>query len=218
MAGREDIFAGGPERAAEKMLALIEPWTGRGRPVFRADDAALLVLDMQGFFLDPGSHAFIPGAPRIVPAVRALAQAFLARGRKVIFTRHTNAPDDAGMMASWWRRLLEPGSHLSGIAAELADLAGEVLGKTRYDAFIGTDLEERLGQAGIRRLVLTGVMTHLCVETTARTAFCRDFEVYVPADAVATYDRELQAGSLRAMAHGFAVPTLSRLIIEEVEG
>ncbi|HSG28652.1 MAG TPA: isochorismatase family cysteine hydrolase, partial [Candidatus Krumholzibacterium sp.] len=85
----------------------------------------------------------------------------------------------------------------------------EVIEKTQYDAFFHTDLEAILNAAGIKRLVLTGVMTHLCVETTARAAFTRGFEVFVPADAVATFDSQLQEGSLRAMAHGFAVPLLS---------
>ena len=209
MANKEDIFGGEPERAARAQLERIGPWMKRRYRDFSPDGSALLVLDMQDYFLDPASHAFIPGAPSIVPIIRDLAAAFLADNQKVLFTRHINTEADAGMMAEWWRKLLSAEQPTAEITEGLKDLAGEVIEKTQYDAFLYTDLEEVLRASGIKSLVLTGVMTHLCVETTARAAFTRGFEVFVPADAVATYDVALQEGSLRAMAHGFAVPLLS---------
>ena len=80
-----------------------------------------------------------------------------------------------------------------------------VLDKTRYSAFYGTWLEAHLRRTGVRDLVLCGVMTSCCIETTARDAFMRDFRVFVAADATATATAELHVASLRSMAYACAV-------------
>ncbi|HSG29206.1 MAG TPA: isochorismatase family protein, partial [Candidatus Krumholzibacterium sp.] len=95
---KEDIFVGGQERAARDLLERIRPWMRRSHPVFTPENCALLVLDMQDYFLHPDSHAFIPGAPSTVPVIRRLASAFLSKNKKVVFTRHINTEADAGMM------------------------------------------------------------------------------------------------------------------------
>ena len=70
--------------------------------VFHPERAALLVLDMQDYFLREGSHAFIPSAPAILPNIEKLIESFYEANRPVIFTRHLNT--DAGMMSRWWAR------------------------------------------------------------------------------------------------------------------
>jgi isochorismate hydrolase len=60
----------------------------------------------------------------------------------------------------------------------------------------------------VEQLVITGVTTHLCCESTARSAFMRGFAVFMAIDGTATLNRELHLASLRALAHGFAVPLL----------
>lgn len=179
--------------------------------------AALLVLDMQDTFLDEGSHAFVPSAPAIITRVRSLVDAFLAKKLTVIYTRHLNTEDDAGMMSRWWSGLITADDPMSEISGELHAEGVGIVTKTQYDAFHGTDLEKMLSAGGrkVERLVLSGVMTHLCVETTARSAFMRGFEAFVPVDGTATYNRELHMGSLRNMAHGFAVPLLVSEILGE---
>ena len=64
---------------------------------------ALLGLDLQDYFLDPGSHAFVPSAPAILSNVIDLAKAFKFAGLPVVYTQHINQAEDAGMMAEWWR-------------------------------------------------------------------------------------------------------------------
>ena len=78
--------------------------------------------------------------------------------------------------------------------------------KKQYDAFLQTLLEETLRQRKIEQIVITGVMTHLCCETTARSAFMRGFEVFFTVDGTATYNEELHRASLLTLSHGFAVP------------
>jgi len=182
-------------------------------PAFDIFRAALLILDMQTFFIDEKSHAFVPDAPAIVSGLAELARRFGAAGRPVIMTCHSNTPEDSGMMGAWWKHLLEPGSPETALEPTLEDLSTEIVAKTQYDAFYGTDLEKILRDSGTEQVVVTGVMTHLCVEATARSAFVRGFAVFVPADGTATYNREYHAASLLNLAHGTAaVITMSNLI------
>jgi bifunctional isochorismate lyase/aryl carrier protein len=176
--------------------------------VFRPDRAALLVLDMQDYFLRAESHAFIPSTPAILPNIQMLIDSFYAANRPVIFTRHLNTDEDARMMSRWWRDTLRPDSPDSKITASLDTSKGIVIVKSQYDAFYNSSLEETLRGRGAEQVVVTGVMTHLCCETTARSAFVRGFEVFFCVDGTATYTEEAQGASLLNLAHGFAFPVL----------
>lgn len=204
MSKKERYFAAGSvEKSAREMLAEI-PDFGRNRAAgFRPDRAALLLLDLQKYFLDPGSHAFLPSAPAILDGLIGLADAFRRRRRPVIWTRHGNTPADAGRMSAWWRDNLVPDSPAAGWAVppEPEDI---VVDKTQYDAFLGTNLASILAARGATQVVICGVMTHLCCETTARSAFGRGFEVFFPADGTAGPTRAFHTASLLNLGHGFA--------------
>jgi isochorismate hydrolase len=159
---------------------------------------------MQSYFLDPASHAFIPSAAAIMPGIKALIQAYPRRNLPVILTRHVNTLEDAGMMSVWWRDRISAANLNSQITPELESGDSPVILKTQYDAFYNTDLEAMLRQAGVVRVLICGVMTHLCCETTARSAFGRDFEVYFLVDGTASYNRDFHQASLLNLAHGFA--------------
>jgi len=175
---------------------------------FQPGRAALLVLDMQDYFLNADSHAFIPSAPAILPNLQKLIAAFSLHGRPVIFTRHLNTEADAGMLARWWRDVLRADSPLSSIAAMLDTSKGICIQKTQYDAFHSTSLEEDLRSREVEQLVVSGVMTHLCCETTARSAFMRGFNVLFCVDGTATYTEAFHRATLQNLAHGFALPVL----------
>ncbi len=175
---------------------------------FNADQSALLVLDMQSYFLSPNSHAFIPSGAAILPGISALIRVYTARRRPVVFTRHLNTPQDAQLMALWWRDLIlakHPDSH---IVPELDTSAGIVIPKCQYDAFYDTTLEQALRNWGVSQVVICGVMTHLCCETTARSAFTRGFEVFFTVDGTATYNESFHRATLLNLAHGFATLAL----------
>ena len=91
----------------------------------------------------------------------------------------------------------------SAIIALLDTSKGVVLQKKQYDAFHQTDLESILRGRGVEQVVVTGVMTHLCCETTARAAFVRGFEVFFCVDGTATYTEELHHAALLTLTHGF---------------
>lgn len=172
------------------------------------DRSALLVLDMQNFFLDNSSHAFLPSAEAITPRIVNLMEAFRNCGRPVITTRHLNTIDNAKMMSVWWRDIIQEDDPLSELISELDNQYTTSIIKAQYDAFLGTDLENMLRDSNTDQIVITGVMTHLCCETTARSAFMKGFTVFMPVDGTATYNIDFHRATMMNLSHGFAVPTL----------
>ncbi len=187
-------------------------WEMRHRQPLVGEYCALLVLDMQEYFFGETSHAFIPSAAAIVDGVNRLSKAFRARGLPVIMTRHINTPEDAGRMSTWWRRIIAEADPLSRLIDELDTDGAVVLKKNQYDAFHETPLADILKEKGVRQIVISGVMTHLCCETTARSGFVRGFDVFFAVDGTATYNEAFHRATLLNLSHGFAVPVL----IEEI--
>lgn len=185
---------------------------------FDPGSSALLVIDMQRYFTDGNSHAFLPSAPAIIKPVKNLLAVFQKHRRPVIVTRHINTDKNAGLLGRWWNDLITEGSSLNAMAPELAvGAAGrriQVITKTQYDAFYRTGLLGILRKKRIKQLVIAGVMTHLCCETTARSAFVRGFEVFFAVDATATQNEDLHAAAVRNLAHGFAVCVRAAEIID----
>ena len=108
------------------------------------------------------------------------------------------------MLGRFWSSLIRCSDPDSSLVFEpLPEEA--VIRKTTYDSFYGTGLEEILRTGTISQVLITGVLTHLCCETTARSAFVRGFEVYAAVDAMASSREELHLGSLLAMADGIGV-------------
>ena len=107
-------------------------------------------------------------------------------------------------MSFWWRDLILAEHPYSEIIPALDTSAGLVIPKSQYDAFYGTPLEQALHERGVTQVVICGVMTHLCCETTARSAFLRGFEVFFTVDGTATYNENFHRATLLNLAHGFA--------------
>ena len=165
---------------------------------------ALLILDMQDFFLDETSHAYIPAAQDILPRVDALRERFVNLGLPLVWTRHLNTDLDAANMGRWWRDIINAEHPLSKISATLDISYGKIIHKTQYDAFYKTDLEEYLHEKGVKQVIVSGVMTQLCCETTARSAFMRGFDVFFLIDGTAAYNEEYHRATLRNLSYGFA--------------
>jgi bifunctional isochorismate lyase/aryl carrier protein len=203
---------------AHDLLASVEDSRRRHADiVFQPARAALLVLDLQEYFLQENSHAFIPSAPATLPGIFKLAAAFLVAGHAVVATRHLNTPSDAGMMSKWWRDIINPQSAHSHNITITNSSEIIIINKPQYDAFFHTPLEDILNKRGIDQVVISGVMTHLCCETTARSAFMRGFEVFFTVDGTATYNEQLHRASLLTLSHGFAVPVLIDELLHHME-
>lgn len=205
-----------PYVTLENLAAKTLEWLGAIEPFnlhemqLKREASALLVIDMQEFFLDPQSPTFTCGGLAILPNVKRLIEGFRAAKRPVIYTRHVHRADgsDAGIMGWWWEGMCVEGSPESEMHHDLAPQPGEpVILKRRYSAFYNTDLETVLRGFKVEDLVITGIMTNLCCETTARDAYMRDYRVFIPADATGSVCEEMHLASLLNLAFGFAYVT-----------
>ncbi|XP_065864563.1 nicotinamidase 2-like [Euphorbia lathyris] len=174
-------------------------------------NSVLLVIDMQNYF----SSMATPILPNLLTTIQ------LCRGASVpvIFTRHCHkSPADYGMLAEWWNNdLVVDGTVDSQLIPDIERVAGkdEVVEKSTYSAFVNTGLEERLKEMGVEEVIVTGVMTNLCCETTARDAFLRGFRVFFSTDATSTSDLELHDATLKNLSYGFAYLVDCKRIQEE---
>lgn len=206
------------EEKTREWKALVSPYLSDRRVSatrLSRSASSLLVTDMQRYFLEKESHAFIPSAGVIIDNIKTLISMFRGAGRPVLFTRHALAVgEDPGAMGRWWGDLLLDENPLSAIAEGLApDKNDAVLRKNQYSAFVGTDLEDILRNSRTSQLVVTGVQTHLCCESTVRDAFMRGFDVFIVMDATAAKTEELHVASLKTLAHGFAVPVTTEEVV-----
>ena len=176
--------------------------------------SALLVVDMQNGFCHPeGSFARIGmGLEGAEAAVRHAAVA-VGQARRaalpVVFTRHLYRPGRPDEGRSLKRNSpalagidgLKAGTWDGEVAAELGcgpdDL---VVDKVRFDAFQWTSLEPLLRGLDVSELVVCGVVTNICVETSVRSAFMRDFPVTLLADCCAAKTRRLHELSVEVLA------------------
>ncbi len=163
-------------------------------------NSALLVIDMQNVFVSQDSHSFLPAGQVVSKNINQLVEVFNEHGAKIIYTRHVQEEGDEGVMGEWWGDIIREGK-----TAELwegVEVKGEVITKPRYSAFHRTDLDEIL--KNIENVFITGVLTDICCETTARHAFIKDHRVFFLADATATTSEEIHLSSLKSLCPGFA--------------
>jgi nicotinamidase-related amidase len=182
---------------------------------------ALLLIDMQRDFLEPGGFGALLGndvslLARVVEPLQAVLAAARAAGMAVIHTREGHRPDLSDAPPSKlargnlpcgigdpgpFGRVLVRGEHGHDIVDELAPVEGEVvLDKPGKGAFHATDLDHLLRNRGITSLVVTGVTTEVCVHTTVREANDRGFECLVLEDCVGSYFPEFHVVGLRMIA------------------
>lgn len=181
---------------------------------YRPRESCLLVIDMQRYFLEEESHAFLPAAPAIVPGIVNLVKAYQQKKYPVIFTRHVNDQHNSCMLARWWNDVLTEDDEMSAIIPALSVAGATVITKNQYDAFYQTPLDELLKKFHVTQVVVTGVLTDLCCETTARSAFVRGYEVIAGIDAMATDNEDLHLASLSTLAHGFAILVLVKELLK----
>lgn len=188
---------------------------------------ALVVIDMQNAFLHEDTTLAKRGLDNrplwsaIAPCARLLA---LARASRVpvIHTRYVYLPDysDAGVRvreitpSALEHRSLTAGSWEAEIDDRVAPAPGEiVIDKNRPSAFIGTPLDTTLRSMRIESLVICGVTTNICVESTARDASQYDYRTFVVSDATAEMDPSRYENALKTLAFLFA----RVLTVDEVE-
>ncbi|WP_448531360.1 isochorismatase family cysteine hydrolase [Pseudothermotoga sp.] len=161
---------------------------------------ALLLVDLQKYFCQKEGRAYLPGVERILPKAQKLLNAFVEKDLPTIVTIHKgNSPS----MVRWWNNVVDDDQTEPCLDCR----SSIILYKDSYDAFHMTDLEEILRKMKVKQLVLGGVMTHLCVETTARSAFVKGFDVVVVEDVCWDKNDWYHFAALKNLAHGFGVIT-----------
>ncbi|MFA7362170.1 MAG: isochorismatase family cysteine hydrolase [Candidatus Kapaibacterium sp.] len=209
----------------ETLNAKTSEWLKKVSPYNKTDlklnsnKSALIVIDMQNFFLDQASPTFTCGGPVILPNIKSLIDIFREKSRPVIYTCHVHHPEklDAGIMEWWWKGMCIEGSEESKVYKSIAPLKGEkIVYKHRYSSFYNTDLETVLRVLKIEDVVVTGIMTNMCCESTARDAYYRDYRVFFPADATGSINEEMHFASLLNLSFGFAKITSTAEIISEM--
>lgn len=182
---------------------------------------ALIVVDMQNGFCHPeGSHARLgfglESAERAVRNASVAVEQARGAGIPVIFTRHLYRLGRADKGPALIRNCpviarqngLAAGSWDAEIVDDLRCRADDLkVDKVRHDAFQWTSLEPLLRGLGVRGLMICGVVTNLCVESTVRSAFMRDFPVTLIEDCCAAKTRRL---------HELSVEVLSSYEIAEI--
>jgi ureidoacrylate peracid hydrolase len=182
-----------------------------------SDQTALLVVDMQNGFCHPqGSFATlgldVSMCNTAIAGCRRLVDAAHAAGVPVIYTRYVYRADyrDGGVLVQEIMPALGSSGSLAAGSwdAELVDElpAGTddfVIDKNRYSAFYGTGLEPVLTSLKVRNLVICGVTTNMCVETTARDASQRDYRTFVVSDATGELDKARHDMALATLGFGF---------------
>ncbi|MET8151032.1 cysteine hydrolase family protein [Actinoplanes sp. NPDC049668] len=188
---------------------------------FAPESTALLVIDMQRDFLEPGGFGESLGNDvsqlrRTIAPLAAFMTTWRAAGLPIIHTREGHLPDltdcppaklergapskrigDPGAFG----RILIRGEYGHDIIDELRPIPGEaVVDKPGKGAFYATELQELLDKGGIRSLLVAGVTTEVCVHTTVREANDRGYECLVLADCVGSYFPEFQRVGLQMIA------------------
>ena len=181
--------------------------------VFDPRSCALVIIDMQRDFVEPGGFGETLGndvslLQSVVPPLKKVLETARAVGLTVIHTREGHEPDlsdcppaklnrgapskrigDDGK----YGRILIRGEYGHDIVDELAPIDGEVvIDKPGKGAFYATELQDILTEAGITQLLVTGVTTEVCVHTTTREANDRGYECLVVSDCVGSYFPEFQ--------------------------
>jgi ureidoacrylate peracid hydrolase len=202
----------------------------------------LLVIDMQHDFVDPkGYFALKQGWPvgifaEVAQNIRLLKAAVKTKGGRVIYTATGYSPDGSDAYTNRHSILpaifIEPNGYprphnsaaIKGtwgadiIDGLLPDGEDYLVHKRRFDAFYQTELEHMLRCWGVTTLIVTGVTTEVCVETTVREAFVRDFDVLVASDGVGTWHKDRHEASLRAMDFSFARVAPTEDLLKSIGG
>jgi ureidoacrylate peracid hydrolase len=180
-------------------------------------ETALIVIDVQNDFCAKGGYFDKTGADLapIDPAVDRMSEVVSAArdaGVTVIFVRShydpvylSPAQNERRRRVGWDIPLCRQGTW----GVEFYKLSPEprevVVTKHRYDAFFNTDLELTLRSNGIRNVTLCGVATNVCVESTARSAFFRDFEVVLASDCCAARNMHAHEAALENVRRHFGM-------------
>jgi ureidoacrylate peracid hydrolase len=188
--------------------------------------AALIVIDMQNAFVAEGAPLETPGARAMLPHLERLVR--FARGQHIpiVWTQSDHRPPYGGLMLRKFpvigdqRCLWQGDPSFEMYPHMLQPQEGEReyrIVKHKYDAFFETSLDAILRFHGADTVIITGTATNVCCESTARTAFMRDYQVAFPSDANATFDAAMHEATLRNIDLLFGRVMTTEELLAEME-
>jgi len=190
-------------------------------------ETALVVVDMQNFYLLDGSTNYCPFAQDIVPNINRLAGTLRNAGASIIWLRNILTNKDVKDWSAFYGHLTEERldyrrAELSkdGLGFQLfADLdirnSDRKINKSRFSAFArnSSNIEKVLGEHGVELLIICGIVTNVCVESTARDAMMLNYDVLVAEDCCAASNQKAHEASINTMFTHFADVMLTDDII-----
>lgn len=196
-----------PLKRLEQLILILNryKWTpGEGK-------TCILLIDLQEYFRGM-IESMLSNLQRIITTARE-------KNIPLIFTQHGHeSTEEAGMLGAWWGDLIIKGTPEARLLPELNIRPEDiVIQKDRYSAFYNTDLAEKLKERNIKDLIIGGVMTNLCCETTARDAFVRDYRVFFLADGTSTGEEDYHLSTLKNLSFGFATLMTSAQFIRTMK-
>lgn len=178
---------------------------------------ALLVMDMQNIFVEPGSLLEVKGIRKNLSRFKEFIQKLRCKDVLIIYTRHCYTPKNNPIEAELFPKLknqLQKKSHGWRIYDQLKPSNSDiVIDKPRYDAFFNTRLDEVLKSKGIDTLIITGTMTNICCESTARSGMYRDYKIIFCSDLTYCSKEEVQKNTLKNIHSHFGKVMSSREIL-----
>ncbi len=182
------------------------------------EKTALLVIDMQKYFLEPGMAAEVPVAREIVPNINKLAKQLREKGGQIAYVITTYKSD---IFEDWsiLKKLFSPERRQAMLENLASGARGHdiwpelevndddwIIEKNRFSAFVSgsSNLEEKLRETGIDHVIITGTLTDVCCESTAREAMMLNFKTTVITDANASRNDEEHNHALNALVRIFA--------------
>lgn len=159
---------------------------------------ALLVIDMLNDFVKSDGALPVPDAEELVPRIKEVIDRFRAKNLPVIYVCDSHMPDDKEFDV--WGRHAVFGTKGAAVVEELSPLENEpVIRKRRFSGFYGTDLDLTLRENEIDEVVLTGVLTNICVLYTGSDAYQRGYKVTVLKDCVKSVDSSMHEFALKQL-------------------
>ena len=200
----------------------------------RPRTSALIVVDMQNDFVRVGAPLEVPDARETIDVHLELLDWFRARRRPVVFTRFIAGPSRT-LMWNWspqiappvcccWPGFRRAYGDIEGerdcvaVIDELVPLQGEQqVDKYGYNGFHRTRLTDLLVAHSVDTVLITGTVTQICVEDTARGAFHEGFQAVVVSDAVSSYAPELHRASLQTLSMKYGRVVTAQEALREME-
>jgi ureidoacrylate peracid hydrolase len=178
-----------------------------GKDFFTIDPGrcALIVIDMQNAFVAEGAPFETPGAREMIPLLERLIRCAREQQMPIVWTQSDHRPPYGGLMLRKFPAIAkehvlwqgEPSFAMYPDMIQPREGALEhLIVKHKFDAFFETDLDAILRYHRVDTVIITGTATNACCESTARSAFMRDYKVVFPSDANATFDESMHRATM----------------------